>query len=300
VQDLPLFKDTQLGLGPNLHLILDNEPYLPIYNLEEPIVLENLTPGTHTLRVFAARPWQESFKNEGAYAQTSFHIFTKTSSNRPDAGQPLLTYSLPQGNYGAEPILLDFYLTNAPLHAVAQESSQDEIADWRIRVTINGESFLLDNWQPIYLKGFVKGNNWVQLEFLDEQGNPVDNAFNNTVRLITYEAKGQDSLSQLVRGELPLEEARAIVDANYRAKPTPLASPSPEARPTPLPTPIEQETPEVEKVETEETPPPTPEETSQPLATPSPTPEETPLVEAQPSPAEVIPTEVTPTPSVEP
>ena len=107
--------------------------------------------------------------------------------------------------------MLDFYLTNAPLHLVAQENPDDEIADWKIRVTVNGESFLLDNWQPIYLKGFQSGKNWVQLEFLDEQGKKVSNSFNDTVRLITYQPKGQDTLSKLTRGEMTANAARGMV-----------------------------------------------------------------------------------------
>ncbi len=212
VQDLPTFKNTDLGMGPHLHLILDNQPYQAVYNPEEPIILENLEPGTHTLRVFASRPWHESFKNEGAYAQAIFHIFTKTTRNHPDTALPLLTYSRPKGQYGAEPIMLDFYLTNAPLHLVAQESPEDNIVDWRVRVTINGQSFFLDNWLPIYLKGFKKGDNWVELEFLDEQGKLFDNEFNNTVRVINYQPKGQDTLSKLVRGEISFSEARGIVE----------------------------------------------------------------------------------------
>ncbi len=68
VKDLPIFKDSQLQLGPHLHVILDNEPYRAVYDLNQPLVLSDLSPGTHTLRVFASRPWHESFKNEGAYA----------------------------------------------------------------------------------------------------------------------------------------------------------------------------------------------------------------------------------------
>ncbi len=212
VQDFPLFQNAEFGLGPHLHLILDNEPYQAVYDVNQPVILNNLTPGTHTLRVFASRPWHESFKNDGAYAQATFHVLTKTEDNRPDPTLPLLTYSRPKGDYGAEPILLDFYLTNAPLHVLAQESQDDAIADWRIRVTINGESFILDNWQPIYLKGFESGKNWVKLEFIDEQGNTVPNVFNNTVRVINYQPNGQDSLSKLVRGEIPLNIAKAIVN----------------------------------------------------------------------------------------
>jgi hypothetical protein len=214
VQDLPIFQNSDLEMGPHLHLILDNQPYQAIYNQDEQIILKDLTAGTHTLRVFPVRPWHESFKNDGAFAQTTFHVLTKTEDNRPDPALPLLTYSRPKGTYGAEPILLDFYLTNAPLHLIAQENTEDAIADWRIRVTINNESFLLDNWQPIYLTGFEKGQNWVKLEFIDEQGNLVQNAFNNTVRVIDYAPNGQDTLSQLVRGELSLETAKSIINPN--------------------------------------------------------------------------------------
>ena len=215
VKDYPLFKDETLGLGPHLHLFIDNEPYQTVYNVDEPIILENVTPGTHTLRVFASYPWYESFKNDGAYAQTSFSVFTETEDNSPSSSLPLLTYSRPQGSYGAEPIMLDFYLTNAPLHFVAQRDPDDDIVDWRIKATINGENFLIDTWQPIYLKGLEPGKNWVQLEFIDEQGQEVNNAFNDTVRVITYQPNGEDTLSKLVRGELSVEMARSIVDANY-------------------------------------------------------------------------------------
>lgn len=235
VQDLPLFKDENLGLGPHLHVFLDNQPYIAVYDATKPLELEDLPPGTHTIRAFASRPWHESFKNEGAYAQTTFHVFAKTPDNHPDVAQPLLTYSRPQGSYGAEPVMLDFYLTNAPLHLIAQETPDDEIADWRIRCTVNGESFVLDRWEPIYLKGLKSGKNWVQLEFLDEKGDPVVNRFNNTVRLITYKPNGKDPLSKLVRGDLAASEARSIVDPNYQP-PTPAPAPAP-AAPQPVPTP---------------------------------------------------------------
>ncbi|MGB7444700.1 MAG: hypothetical protein WA919_26835 [Coleofasciculaceae cyanobacterium] len=250
VQDLPIFKDPGLGMGPHLNVILDNQPYQEVYDLEQPLVFEDLSPGTHTLRVFAVRPWQESFKNEGAYAQTTFHLFTKTTDNKPEQNLPLLTYNSPQGNYGTEPIMLDFYLTNAPLHLVASESPDDDIVDWRIRVTANGESFILDRWQSFYLKGFKQGKNWLKLEFLDELGNPVKNAFNNTVRLINYHSQGQDTLSRLMRGEISAEVAMAIVAPNYREQP-PLTvpPPSPSAEPTVKPTETEITT------ETEELPP---------------------------------------------
>jgi len=259
VQDLPLFKNPELNMSPHLNVILDNQSHIPVYNVDKPLILEDLSPGTHTLRVFAARPWHESFKNEGAYAQTTFHVFTKTDDNNPVANLPLLTYNHPLGSYGAEPILLDYYLTNAPLHLVAQENPEDEIVDWQIRVTINGESFTLDRWQPVYLNGFKPGKNWVQLEFLDEQGNPVKNAYNNTARLVRYQPGGDDTLSQLMRNELSIEVARSLIDPNYKVQAAP--TPTPEVIPTPAPEP-----------------------------TPSPTVEPTPIPSVSPTPVEEKPT----------
>jgi hypothetical protein len=243
VKDLPLFKDERLGLGPHLHVFLDEQPYQAVYDVSEPLVLKDLQPGTHTLRVFAERPWHESFKNDGAYAQTTFHVFTKSPENNPNPDLPLLTYSRPQGSYGAEPILLDFFLANAPLHFVAEEDS--ETADWRIRVTVNGSSFVIDRWQPIYLKGFNPGKNWVQLEYIDASGNIIQNVYNTTARVITYEPNGSDALSRLVRGEVPLEEAQGIVDPTYKYVP-PAPPPQPEAPPEPTvtPTPEPLKTPE--------------------------------------------------------
>lgn len=239
VRDLPVFRDEDLGLGPYLQVYLDDQPYQAVYDANQTLIFQGLMPGTHTIRAIAARPWHETYKNEGAFAEVVFHSFTKTPKNNPDPSRPLLTYSRPQSTVGAEPVMLDFYLTNAPLHLIAQESSEDEIKDWRIRCTVNGESFVFDEWRPIYLKGLKPGKNWIQLELLDEDGLPTDNAFNNTARLIVYEPGGTDSLSRLVRGEVPVNEALAITDPNYvPAPPEPeIAPPEEEVVPTPKPSP---------------------------------------------------------------
>ena len=212
VEDLPVFRDEKLKLGNHLNLILDNEPSKPIYDLTKPTKLENLAPGTHTIRVLASRPWGESFKNDGAYAQTTFSVLAKTNDNRPDLNLPLLTYNNPTGTYGAEPFLLDFYLTNAPLHAVAQNNPN--ILDWRIKATINGESFLLEDWQAVYLKGLNEGENWIQLELVDQIGNDIENVYNNTVRVINYAPQQNDTLSLLMTDKMSLVDARSLIEQN--------------------------------------------------------------------------------------
>ena len=217
VEDLPIFRDDKLQLGNHLNLIIDNEPFRAIYNLDEPIIIPDLTPGTHTIRVFAVRPWGESFKTEGAYAQTTFNVLAETNDNRPQPSVPLLTYNSPTGTIGAEPLLLDFYLTNAPLHAIAQ--NDPDLLDWRIRATVNGTSFILEDWQPVYLTGLNKGTNWIQLELIDQAGNDIENAFNNTVRVINYDPQRNDTLAKLVTDQISLAEARPIVEQNYYIQP---------------------------------------------------------------------------------
>ena len=282
VKDFPIFKEANLGLGPHLQVLLDNQPYAAVYDINQPLTLSDLEPGTHTLRLFATSPWEESLKNEGAFAQTTFHVFTKTQDNNPDRTLPLLTYNSPQGSYGAEPILLDFYLTNAPLHHIAQANSADEILDWKIRATVNGESFAIDQWQPIYLKGFKPGKNWVQLELIDEEGNTVKNAFNNTVRAIDYEPQGQDTLAKLVRGELSVADARGTVDRTYQP-------PQPQPAPTPEPTP----TPESEKTPVTEPSPAVPETpVIEPSLEPTVAPKVDPVQVIQPTPKATPPLEV--------
>jgi len=292
VQGLALFKDPKSSLGPHLQVILDNQPNLDVYDISTPITFSNLDPGTHTIRVFATYPWNESYKNEGSFAQTSFHIFTKTAPDYPNPDLPLLTYNLPQGEYGAEPILLDFYLSNAPLHLVAQNNPTDEIVDWKIRVTINGESFTTNQWKPLYLKGFKPGKNWVQIEYLDENGNPVDNVFNKTARVITYNPKLNNTLSQLIQGKLSWVDVKGMVNPNANqedviepSEPQEIPSVEPISEPEEIAPPVEEPISESQDSisEPEETSPPVEETPSQVENSISEPEEISPVIEETPS-----------------
>jgi len=223
IKNLPIFKNADFGLGPHIHVTLDNQEYKALYDLSQPATFENLSVGTHTIRAFASRPWHESFKNQGAYAQVTFNVLTKTNENSPEAKTPLLTYSRPVGTYGAEPILLDFYLQNAPLHLLAKEDNA--INDWQIRATVNGQSFTFDRWEPIYLQGFKQGKNWVKLELIEEDGDAIANVFNSSAHLINFQPNGTDTLARLVRGE-KIANIEAIVNPDY-VPPAPVDSVDP-------------------------------------------------------------------------
>jgi Family of unknown function (DUF6130) len=228
VQGVPIFKNATLGLGPHIHLVLDRNPAPSVYDLTQPVTLNNLTPGTHTLQVLLAKPWHESWKNPGAFAQVTFHVFTKSAA-APVANTPTLVYNEPGGNYGAEPFLLDFYLANAPSHLNAK---QQQLNDWRVRTTINDQSFEVDKLPPFYLKGLQPGANLVKLEYLNAQGQSID----STLRVVNYQPHGGDGLARLLRNELPLAEALALFDP--ASKNTIVATvPIPSAVPRPLPSP---------------------------------------------------------------
>ncbi|MEP6705950.1 MAG: hypothetical protein ABJC05_00445 [Pyrinomonadaceae bacterium] len=79
-------KDPATGKGNHIHVILDNQPYEAYYELDQAFELRNVTEGKHTLRVFASRPWHESYKNEG-----SFQMATFTVKGGGDASKPTTT-----------------------------------------------------------------------------------------------------------------------------------------------------------------------------------------------------------------
>ena len=79
-------KDPGKETGNHIHVILDNQPYEAYYNVGQPFELRNVSEGKHTLRVFASRPWHESYKNN-----LSFQMVTFTVKGGGDASKPTTT-----------------------------------------------------------------------------------------------------------------------------------------------------------------------------------------------------------------
>jgi hypothetical protein len=85
-------KDPATGMGNHIHVILDNQPYEAYYNLGEPFELRNVTGGKHTLRVFASRPWHESYKNDDSFQMVAFTVKGGGDATKPTttaAGQTM-------------------------------------------------------------------------------------------------------------------------------------------------------------------------------------------------------------------
>ena len=210
-------KDEATGMGNHIHVILDNQPYEAYYNLDQEFELRNVADGEHTLRVFPSRPWHESFKNAAAFQMVKFTVKNGgAEANKPaitnsgqqmsnansnanaaphegkdmqnstagpvDVTKPLLTYSRPKGEYkaaDADPIMIDFWLTNAKL--------KGEGGQYRVRYTIDGgQPKYVDVWAPTWLSGWTAGKHTIKLELVDDDGGLVDNGgYNSTTREIT-------------------------------------------------------------------------------------------------------------------
>jgi hypothetical protein len=99
-------KDPSTGMGNHIHVILDNQPYEAYYNLDQPFELRNVTEGTHTIRVFASRPWHESYKNEGSFQMVTFTVRGGGDASKPtttSTGQTMSNNNAANANASASP-----------------------------------------------------------------------------------------------------------------------------------------------------------------------------------------------------
>ena len=199
-------KNPATDMGNHIHVILDNQPYEAYYDFSKEFVLENVSDGEHTLRVFPSRPWHESYKNDGAFQMISFTVKnggadstkpTTANSNQKmadgkemkpstvsavDAKKPLLTYSRPKGEYkgaDADAIMVDFWLANAKLTGDGGE--------YKVRLSVDGKEVkMIEKWSPIWFNGWSNGKHDVKLELVDKDGKLVENGdYNSTTREIT-------------------------------------------------------------------------------------------------------------------
>ena len=193
VQDWPLYEDEKNGLGPHLVVQLDDQPPLRISSNTEAqaIAMPELSPGSHRLTVFAARPWGEVVKAPGASQQLRLHRVARNPSQLPSSGSPQLIAASPSDLQHSEPVLIDWLLIDAPLQHL-----RDDDARWRLRVSVNGDSFLVDRQTPLWLKGLKRGSNAVQLELLDGRGDPLNPPFNSVVREVVIDTSPKPSWQQ--------------------------------------------------------------------------------------------------------
>jgi hypothetical protein len=223
VSDLSLYKDSILELGPHVTIVLDDQQSIDIHDVNHPILLDNLKPGTHTIRAIASYPWHESFKNPSAYDQSTFHVLTRTHEN--DAGElPILTVSSIQESYTAEPILLDFVVRQA-IQTQTSNPNSKIITPTKIQVkaTLNDQDFIVsDPDSSLYLQGIKAGKNWIKLELEDEAGNWVKAPFSEQSFSFSFAPEDSSALGKLFSEAITLEDAGGIVGHPKPIEPKPI------------------------------------------------------------------------------
>ena len=160
--------------GQHIHLILNNQPYFAHYEAEFDRELED---GHYVALSFLSRSYHESLKSADAFVIDQFTV-GEIEAEQADLTGPHLFYSRPKGEYKGDDtkkILLDFFLVNTDL-------SKDGN---KVRATINGQEFMINQWVPHFVEGLPMGQNTFKLELLDGEGNLIPGPFNSVERTIT-------------------------------------------------------------------------------------------------------------------
>lgn len=164
------------GSGQHIHLIIDTLPYIAKYETEFEQIIE---PGEHFILSFLSRSYHESIKSPNAFKAEKVTVSESGSFEaREDISEPMLFYSRPKGTYigvqETEKVMLDFYLLNTRLSE-----------NVKIEAKINGESHLIEEWQPYYVEGLPLGENTITLTLVDGEGNAIDTPLNPVTRTFT-------------------------------------------------------------------------------------------------------------------
>ena len=169
------------GKGQHIHLIVNNGPYSAHY---EPTFSKEMEEGSYVVLAFLSRSYHESVKNDNSYAVDVLTV-GEAEPMEVDFSAPHLFYSRPKGTYtgsDTEKLMIDFFLLNTTLSPDGN----------KVRATINGQEFMIDEWAPYYAEGLPMGEVTVKLELIDSAGDPVPGPFNTVTRTVTLKEAEAD------------------------------------------------------------------------------------------------------------
>ena len=178
ITDWPLSSDPELGLGPHIAIQIDDRSPLRLSDSNDnrlTVRIDDLEAGSHRFSAWAAYPWGEAVQSPGASIQGRVHLWQKLQGRQPDRDAPWLTPVPPAGEQGLQPFLVDWLLWNAPLQNLREGDGR-----WRLRISIDGDSFLVDHQEALWLKGSNGASSHdIQMELLNGLGEPITPVFNN-------------------------------------------------------------------------------------------------------------------------
>ena len=166
------------GKGQHIHYIVNNGPYAAHYMADVP---DELEAGNYVVLAFLSRSYHESVKSEGAFHIENLNV-GGIEPEEADLTAPHLFYSRPKGTYkggDTEKVMLDFYLLNTTISPDGN----------KVKVTINGSEFMVDEWAPHFIEGLPMGETTIKLELVDMDGNTIEGPFNTVERTVTLAAE---------------------------------------------------------------------------------------------------------------
>ena len=162
--------------GQHIHLIVDTKPYAAKYvsNFEHEV-----SDGKHNLLAFLSRSYHESIKTPEARIAQSVTVKDGSIVSSEDITEPTLFYSRPKGTYVGDDmkkIMVDFYPLNVELG--------DE---YKVKLQVNGEVTILDEWKPHYLENLPLGQNTIGLALVYADGSAVPGSQTAILQTITLQ-----------------------------------------------------------------------------------------------------------------
>lgn len=163
--------------GQHIHFIMDNKPYQALYKPENEVTLA--LNSEHYLLVFLSRSYHLSVKSPDASALLHFKIdkdgkYVLLESPK----EPMLFYSRPKGEYvgkDVQNVLLDFYVKNALLTADG----------YKVKVSVADTSFVVDQWQPYFIKNAPMGDLDLKIELVGADGKELRGENTSIKRTVT-------------------------------------------------------------------------------------------------------------------
>ncbi|MFO0678780.1 MAG: hypothetical protein U0169_19765 [Polyangiaceae bacterium] len=213
----------------HVHLILDNQPYKPLYDTKAPIKLSELptgdalSEGQHVLVAFPSRANHESVKTKDAVAVVEFYVGKKADG--VDTKKPMLVYSRPKGEYKGEManhVLVDFQIANVTLaegkeHVDVSVTGPGIEKDLVAKIEKFGTPWYLDNLQD--------GSYKIKLDLVGADGKALPGAWNSTTREIKIDHTAVAETPHEHAADAPKTDAApagsAKTDGKTPAKPEP-------------------------------------------------------------------------------
>jgi len=172
--------------GQHIHFIMDNNPYVALYEPKHEITLAKNTE--HYLMCFLSRSYHESIKSKGAAVVYHFKIDEAGKLVKmEDPKTPMLFYSRPKGDYLGKDtanLLLDFYVWNAALGN-----------DLKVKAMISNSTnaqqkeVSFDSWQAMFIQNLGTGKSSVNIKLVDKDGKDIQGPMTNATRNIQMAAQ---------------------------------------------------------------------------------------------------------------